>query len=271
MPVQLSIAESGSGKREFQRSHSGGQSNITIPLVDRAIDSDAIVNVEGYRAEFSGYGWHWEAPWKNRLVTLTYQTPSADIIVEMPEEIADKVVQGNSSLKVEVAFNIYRLDSVHMINSQPSEFVVPGVGRCEWLDRRFRGLSLSGESCVAPLRLPPVRVTQIDASGDACPLRDGEPPVPPGHYSYHVEFGTSGAIADFDPNPVHNFVLVTSPWIPAIPDSRESNQDRDAQFCRGTRFTVRTGRSVRSLRETFDLGYIGSEKPVPNRNGDDGE
>lgn len=275
MPVQLSIAENGSGMREFQRSHSGGQSHIAIPVVDRSIDSDTIVNVEGFRAVFSGQDWRWEAPWKNRLITLTYLSPGTQLDVEMPDEIADKVAQGKTSVSVEVAFHIFKLDAAHAVDSHASEFDVPGVGRCRWFDGRTRTISLdiapSGQKCVAPLRLPPVRVIQVDSADDACPSQEGEPPVPAGHFAYAVEFGTSGALADFDPNPVHNFELVTSPWIPAIPDSREPNKDRAAQLCRGTRFTVRIGRSVQSLRATFDLGYIGNEKLIPNRKDEDDE
>jgi hypothetical protein len=275
MPKQLSIAENGSGRREFQRSHSGGQSHIAIPVVDRSIDSDTIVNVEGFRAVFSGQDWRWEAPWKNRLITLTYLSPGTQLEVEMPEEIANRIAQEKTSVSVEVAFNIFKLDAAHAVDSRASEFDVPGVGRCRWFDGRTSSISfdiaISGQTCVAPLRLPSVRVIQIDSTDDACPLRDGEAPVPPGHFTYAVEFGTTGALADFDPNPVRNFMLVTSPWIPAIPDSREPNKNRAAQFCRGTRFTVRTGRSVQSLRATSDLGDIGNEKLIPNRKDEDYE
>jgi hypothetical protein len=267
-PVQLSIPEGGSGRREFRRFHSGGQSNLAIPVVDRALDSDTIVKVDGYRAEFSGQGWHWESKWKNQASNFTHASPGVYINVEMPEAIADKVVQGGTSLKMEVAFEIYRLGPAQMVDTRAGEFEVPGVGRCSWFDRELHGISLNTASCVAPLSLPPVRVFQIDAAGDACPLREGEGAVPPGHFAYTAEFGSFDGP---DPNPVRNFVLVSSPWIPAIPDVRSQNENRDAQFCQGTRFTVRTGRPVQQLRATFDLGDIGSEEPLPKRGGEDDE
>jgi hypothetical protein len=270
-PVQFAITQAGSGRREYNRRNSIYESHIAIPVVDRAIDSDAIVKVDGYRAVFSGQGWRWEAPWKNRSITLTYLSPGAQLEFEMPDEIADKVAQGNTSVKVDVAFEIYRLDHAQIVDTQASKFVVPGVGFCAWSGQRARGHSLSLESCVAPLRFPPVRVTEIDAAGDACPIRDGDQPVPPGHIAYNVEFGTSGMPVEFDPNPVHNFVLVPSPWIPAIPDSRAQNQDRVAQFCQGTRFTIRTGRAGEQMRASFDLGDIGTERLVPNTSGEDDE
>jgi hypothetical protein len=107
----------------------------------------------------------------------------------------------------------------------------------------------------------------VDAAGDACPLGKGEERVPAGHFAYEVEFGSSSGP---DPNPVRSFDLTPSPWIPAIPEVESRNQDRNVQFCRGTRLTVRTGKSVERSRATFDLGDIGSEKPL-QKSGDDGD
>lgn len=268
-PVQLSISDGQSGKREFRRMNRTSGSTIAVPVVDRALDSDSIVKVDGYRAEFSGPGWRWESKWKNQSITWTHASPGTYLNFEMPAEIADKVAGGNTTAKLEVAFEVYQLDHAQMVDTAGKEFVVPGVGRCEWWSGRqsfaprdiqfsLDGLSWNGPSCVAPLDLPPVHVIQVDAAGETCPLRDGEEPVPPGHFSYDVEFGS---FFGPDPNPVHNFVLASSPWIPAIPDPRSRGQNREAQFCRGTRFTVRTGKSVGRARATFDLGDVGTEEP----------
>jgi hypothetical protein len=111
-------------------------------------------------------------------------------------------------------------------------------------------------------------VIQVNAADETCPLRAGEEPVPPGHFSYAVEFGSFDGP---DPNPVRSFVLVSSPWIPAIPDVQSPGQDRNAVFCRGTRFTVRTGKQLQQSRATFDLGDIGTEEPSPKQAADDDE
>ena len=270
-PLQLSIPDGKSGKREFQRAHARarGQAIIVIPVVDRAIDSDSIVKVDGYRAEFSGPGWHWESQWLNPGSTLTPDSPGFFMNVEMPGDIADKVVKENTSVKLGVAYNVYRLDHAQMVDTRENEFEVPGVGRCEWyFGEPASGISLGGSTCVAPLALPAVWVIQVDAAGETCPLRDGEGPVPPGHFARAIEFGSSFGP---DPNPVHNFVLASSPWIPAMPDVRSPGQKRDARFCRGTRFTVRTGRSVERSRATFDLGNIGTEEPGKKTGDDEGD
>jgi hypothetical protein len=266
-PVQLSIVENGSG-RKFRRTHSGGQSTIGIPIVDRALDSNSIVRVDGHRAEFSGTGWHWESKWKSQSVTFTQASPGFYMDVDVPEEIAKKIGQGSVSVKMEVAFNIYQLDRAQIVDTRAKEFDVPGVGRCEWADRRAPFLFSTGVPCVAPLELPAVRVFQIDAAGDACPLRDGEGPVAPGHFAYTAEFGGSDGP---DPNPIRSFGLAASAWIPSIPDVLQRKQERKAYFCRGTRFTVRTGRLTERLRATFDLGDIGSEEPSAKGGGEDSE
>lgn len=258
-PLQLAIFESTPGKREFELKHDGPLPEISFPVVDRAIDSDSIVQISGYRALISGPGWQWQSKWKNQSTTLTHLLPAFDIDLYVPADIAGKLAQGNATINVEVAFETYRLDHPQSVDSKPDKFLVPGVGQCEWLPPSY--FVRSGESCVAPLRLPPVWVTQIDASGDACPLGKGETPVPPGHVAMRVEFGTSGMLADFDPNPVHEFNFLGAQWIPAIPDSRSPGDNRNAQFCRGTRFTVRTGTALDRLRATFDLGNIGTQKP----------
>lgn len=268
-PVQLSISENGSGKREFRRIRSVERTGIAIPIVDRALDSDSIVKVDGYRTEFSGPGWHWQTEWNNRSITFTHASPGYYLEVEMPDEIVDKIAQGNTSVKMEVAFNVYQLGHAQMVDTRPNAFDVPGVGRCEWSEGRAGVLiSLSGVACVAPMVLPPVWVVQVDAAGDACPLQNGDAPAPPGHFTYAVEFGGS---EEPDPNPVRRFVLQPSPWIPEIPSSTGRNNPRKAYICRGTRFTVRTGRLVQRMRATFDLGDIGTEEPSPKQAADDDE
>jgi hypothetical protein len=199
---------------------------------------------------------------------MTPAWPGFEMNIAIPDEIADKLAIGDAAAKVEVAFETYRLDHAQSVDTRPSKFVLPGVGRCEWSNWRSRGILSSAESCVAPLRLPPLWVTEIDSNGDACPLGNGVPPVPPGHFALDVEFGTSGAPVEFDPDPIRTFRLAASPWVPAIPDSRLSNQNREASFCRGTRFTVRTGRAADTFRASFDLGDIGIQKPSTKKNGD---
>jgi len=257
-PVQLSIPDVQSGKREFRRVDRISGSTISVPVVDRALDSDSVVRVDGYRAQFSGPGWHWESEWLSRSVTWTHASPGDYLGFDMPKEIADKVTAGNATGKLEVAFNVYQLDRGHMVDTAANEFEVPGVGQCEWNSDRTRMFSFSGASCVAPLSLPDVSVFQVDAAADACPLDKGEELVSAGHFAYGVEFGSSSGP---DPNPVRSFNLSPSPWIPAIHEGHTRNQDRLAQFCRGTRFTVQTGRSVGRYRATFDLGDIGTEEP----------
>jgi hypothetical protein len=223
--------------------------------------------MEGLRAEFSGNGWHWESPWKNQAITFSHATPGVYLDIAMPEEIANKLAEGNASVKMEIAFDIYHLDHAQMVDTRPDEFEVPGVGRCRWSEASALEF-LRSAWCDAPLVFPAVRVFQVDAADETCPLQDSEGPVPPGHFSYAVEFRSSFGP---DPNPVHSFVLASSPWIPAIPDGRSPGQSRDAMFCRGTRFTVRTGRAVQQLRAKFDLGDVGSEEPLPKRGGEDDE
>jgi len=273
-PMQLTIADSGSGKWELRPSPVGGPPEIAFTVVDRAFDSDSVIRVDGYRVEFSGPGWHWQSKWKNQTTTLTHAWPDFEISAVVPEEIAGRVAQGNTNVKVDVAFETFHLDRAQAVNTQGNQFLVPGVGRCEWEDYRSRVLSVDGvsigqQSCVAPLRLPPIWVTEIDSAGDACPLREGEPPVPPGHFALRVEFGNSDMPVEFDPNPVRDFNLSGSPWIPAIPDSFTPKDSRNASFCRGTRFTIRTGRPVESLRAPFDLGDLGKQKPFKKKTDED--
>lgn len=268
-PVQLSISENGSGKREFRREHNSiVRPSISVPIVDRSLDSNSIVRVDGLRAEFSGKGWHWQSQWKSQTITFTHASPGYYLAVDMPEEIENRIAQGNTSVRMEVAYSIFQLGQAQMVDTRPQEFDVPGVGRCKWSEGDWRDFSRSTAWCVAPLSLPPVRVIQVNAADETCPLRAGEEPVPPGHFSYAVEFGSFDGP---DPNPVRSFVLVSSPWIPAIPDVQSPGQDRNAVFCRGTRFTVRTGKQLQQSRATFDLGDIGTEEPSPKQAADDDE
>jgi hypothetical protein len=256
--LQLAILDGPSAKREFQRSQRGPRPEISFPVADRAIDSDSIVQINGYRALISGPGWHWQSKWINHSGTLTHLLPAFEIALEVSPGVADKIAQGNATVKVEVAYETYRLDHPQTVDTKPGKFLVPGVGQCNWLNSTY--LLPTQESCVAPLRMPPVWVTQIDSEDDACPLAKNEAPVPPGHVAQHIEFGT-GMPADFDPNPVHNFVLAESPWIPAIPDPQSPNENRTASFCSGTRFTIRTGIPIDRQRAIFDLGNLGTQKP----------
>jgi hypothetical protein len=273
-PMQLILADDGSGKWEFRRTRTGERWRVDFTVVDRAFDSDSIIKVDGYRAELSGPGWHWQSKWVNQTTTMTHAFPGFGVNVEIPEDIADKVAQGDATAKVEVAFETYRLDRAQAVDTKPSQFLVPGVGQCEWPDGRservlIRGSLMNGESCVAPLRLPAVWVTEIDSAGDACPLRTGEPPVPPGHFTLNVEYGNSGIPVEFDPNPVREFRLASSAWNPPVPDYFSPKENRTASVCRGTRFTVRTGRAVETLRATYDLGALGNEKPVDKNDQED--
>jgi hypothetical protein len=258
--MKLAIKPAENGVREFDWSD-GNQ--IIIPLIDSALGSDEVIQIEGYRLHLAGSGWHWESEWRNSADHLVFFDPVFYLEESLPEWVYMKVKQEHATAQVELAWESYRFNPPMRAQAGTPgfAFAVPGVGHCrmEPSEENARLTISVGSDCGAPLALPPVYLIVIDPDGNQCTDRNGRPEVPAGHTAYDLEFGSS-VPAHFDPNPVRSFSLMAGTWIPALPQKPGESDYYSAWVCPGGSFTVRTGQAFVRQLATFDLGDIGVSK-----------
>lgn len=264
-PFRLSILNTGDkGEREYTRHNDFfSDADIGIPIVADSLEPDTIINVDGYRVTLNGdNGWHWQSPWLNQSLTLSYDDAGGTIFFNLPGSLANQLQQVHATASVELAFGVRHLGPAQRVETGAQRFTVPGIGFCRWPDANEETYSRSPFECVAPLRLPGVWTSRIESADVTCPQEEGELPLPAGHHASVTNYGTDEIPADFDPNPVRSFDLNMGNWVPAIPSARDSKEARSAVICRGTPITIRTGSLVGTKRAIFDLGNMGNEKLI---------
>jgi hypothetical protein len=267
-PLRLLNLNSGEkDEREYTRLDSyDSAANIGIPVLASSLEPQTTISVDGWRVTLTGdNGWRWQSKWINKAFKLSYDNAAGRIDFTLPANLADQLAQVHANATIDLAFAVYRLGPAERVETGADRFTVPGVGFCHWIEGDgglyFRKSPLV---CVAPLRLPGVKVARIESGDDTCRPDKLEPPLTSGHYASITDYGTDDVPAEFDPNPVRDFDFAMGAWIPGIPSVRNPKQIRVAVLCRGTPFTVRTGSLVGRTRATFDLGSIGSEKLISN-------
>jgi hypothetical protein len=270
-PLRVTINDAGSpGSREFRRFDVPlvNETNIIIPIVLGSADPDTSIAIDGMRVTLNGDGgWHWQSEWLNASTQMSNEAMTSALMFAMPTAMAEHLESVHANASVEYAFRSYRLGRVQRINTAQRRFTIEGAGFCDWENREFRQLKFSGMQCNAPLRMPAVMVSQMESGHDTCIKDEGEPPIPAGHHSTIVEYGTEGMSAEFNPEPVRTFTLAFGGWNPPVPSVTNPKKFRTAHLCQGSPLSVRTGVLEGKMRAAFDLGPIGVEnksKPEPD-------
>jgi hypothetical protein len=264
LPLQLSIAEN---YWEPGRAYTSNESDavnpeISIPVIATPAGPGTIIDVDGWRITVTGdNGWRWQSPWLNHTAKFSADDPFGVIAFTMPRGMAEQMAQAHARASVEVAFGVYRLGPPQLITTYSDRFPLTSEAVCHWPKRRFEYFGVGFSNCAAPLRLPEIMEVRIDSGSNTCPTPSGGPPLPTGHFATDFQYG-SGMPADFDPDPVHKINFNFGPWRPSIPGNDPAHQDLQADICRGTPLTVRTGTYDGRSSATFDLGPIGSEKII---------
>jgi hypothetical protein len=256
-PIDLTLPNT--PKHEYLRFEAPAfhSSSFRFPVIASANSPDSVVLVEGTRFHFTANdGWSAASEWQPENITIAGRGGNPGMVFFVPDEIADQIAARRPNVEVELALAMYRLDDPVRVDTSSDRFPVPGVGVCNWTDRS--PLS-SRADCIAPLRLPDIRVLQADSGNDTCQREAKEEPLPSGHWAMDFEYRGHG---EFDPNPIREFYLGfgSQEWNPHFPRIDDPSQTAVAFLCRGTPFTLRVGQMAQRMRVTVPLGDIGTEQ-----------
>jgi hypothetical protein len=260
--MKLTVKSAENGIREFDWSEEWrGGYEIKIPIVAQTMANDEAIRIQGYRLVLGGSGWRWNSDWRNSAHDLVFFDPDFEVDEFLPEPIDAQVKQGHVTSQIEVAYETYRLNPPMRVQVSADGFTVPGIGYCR-SQRHIEPTAFmfsNWSACAALFSLPPVYLLTIDADGNKCIQRNGEPEVPAGHTAYELQFASS-VPADFNPNPVRGLLLQGGSWVPPLPQRPGEFEGYSASVCPGSSFVERTGRLTGRQRATFDLGDIGVSK-----------
>ncbi|MGB7742957.1 MAG: hypothetical protein WBL41_09385 [Terracidiphilus sp.] len=262
VPLNLSITDD-SGSRTYSRTTDGPSPDILLPVIASTSDPDTLVDVDGLQVTLTGdNGWRWQSQWINHSIKFSKESPDGAIRFTLSEKLADDLQKTHARASVEMAFSVYRMAESQEVNTNTMRFQLPGPIYCDWGNSTRNEFFISGPRCVAPLRLPEMIEVRINSDSDTCfQVDSSDSPLPPHHFASDIEYGTS-LPADFDPDPVHKLNLNIGLWDPPIPTARDPKQNRQAEICKGTPLTVRTGTYRGKMRATYDLGLIGTERRI---------
>jgi hypothetical protein len=269
-PLHLAIAEK--GERTYTRTNRRYEDPIiSVPVSISSMAPDTMVVIEGNRFTLEGdNGWHWQSPWLRTDVILAGEESGASLKFEMPYALADQMRSKHAKVQAELALAVYRLSAPRRIDTSPERFEMADIASCRWgnPDLEFNktylvGIALgTGVNCFAPLRLPDLVIERVESADVTCPPEQGEPPLPAGHHAVDFVWDTDGGPADFDTNPVHRLAIAPVAWIPNIPTTKYPKGDRQVSVCRGTPITIRVGSFSSRMGIAIDLGDLGRESAV---------
>jgi hypothetical protein len=261
-PIHLAL--SSKPERQYSRTEYDPRMPLLQFSVEGATSSqDLVTVVEGMRLHFSAPD-HWssESPWTKESITISSAPDSHSLTTFVPAGVADKIAAEHADVDAEFALAVYRLGAPQHVDTSAAQFDLPGIGKCKWSEKAAFML-FPNHDCTAPLRLPDVYVLETESTENTCASNRRESPLPPGHHAEAINIANNDLPVEFDPNPLRTISLgALGSWNPAIPaESRSDDQEHDLKgsICRGTPFTLRTGRFSQRMRITIPLGNLGKE------------
>jgi hypothetical protein len=260
--LRVTLDDNKYGEREYTRTRHVYNSDPTIRfhISTAPASPDTYVYIEGSRVILNGdEGWRWESAWSRRdWAQINQNDDQATLSFQMPNHLADQISTKHTTATVELALAVYKLGVTSRIDTSAGRFVLPGGVACHWPDPE-NDPHRKSLVCYAPFRLPELLETRIESGEDTCPVEPGESPLPAGHTSTGINWDTGFELPEFDPNPVHSFVLSRHGWAPAISSEEQPNSTHEIAFCPGTPLTVRIGSLDRRISVSVTLGSLGNE------------
>jgi hypothetical protein len=268
---QIALRPAADGTRSYlvTRGPVFSEPTVRVPIIAVPEDPHIVMNVEGMRIWLHGdHGWKWDSGWKNKSFWLSANSAETNIDFDVPTKVLDQMRKAHASATIDLAYETYRLTREVRVDTSRSQFDIPGVAQCSWKGGGRYGISLVALNCVAPLRLPGLVVTRMQARESTCDWGK-ENPVPADRFAVSVQSGNDAMPADFDLDPVRTLQLGFGFWIPRV--GLEDNGAQQARFCRGTPITVQTGHAEGRMQTTFELGLLAEEKEQVAVEGDNSD